>query len=367
MTGSASAALRVLCWDDPRCTAPLRAAAAAYRDVRPGVTVELATRPLSAFNDQPVEEAAATCDLLVFDHPMTARAAERAALVALESVDPAVVLPDAVGASQQSYRWVGRTWGVAVDTACQVAASRPDLLAAAGEAVPTTWEQVIGLATRRPGSVALPLGPADAFCALMSLSAATSAPPAWCTAEGVALLAQLSEQVDPACLRMNPPALLSVVATGGTWAYVPLTFGYAARSGALAWHDAPLVAGSRAALLGGAGLGITAACADPGEALRFALWYADPAVQRDVVLASGGQPASRRVWDEAGGFFAATRRSVETAFVRPRHPAWPQFQQQASELLHAELVARSPAAGIHEALLDLHHRLITREMSDVVP
>jgi multiple sugar transport system substrate-binding protein len=354
---SAPAALRVLCWDDPRCTAPLRAAAAAYRDIRPDVAVALAVRPLSAFNDQPVEVAAAACDLLVFDHPMVARAAERGALLPLEAVDPGVALPDAVGASQDSYGWDGRTWGVAVDTACHVAASRPDLLA---EPVPATWDQVLELAERRPGSVALPLGPADAFCALMSLSAATSG--AWCSRRGVELLVDLAARVDRRCLEQNPPRLLSA----GWWAYVPLTFGYSARAG-IAWHDAPLVDGLRAPVLGGAGLGISATTAAPEEALRFALWYAAPDVQRDVVLASGGQPAARRVWETADGFFAATRRSVESAFVRPRHPAWPTFQEQAAAALHAALVAGAPAAEVHAALTDLHSRLVPREMSDTAP
>ncbi|MEJ3651943.1 extracellular solute-binding protein [Actinomycetes bacterium KLBMP 9759] len=349
----ATTALRVLCWDDPRCTAPLRAAVRAYRSVQPDIALELALRPLSAFNDQPVEEAAAGCDLLVFDHPMVPRASARAALLPVEAIDPDAALPDTVGATGRSYRWQGRTWGIAVDAACQVAASRPDLL---GEPAPATWEQVTALARRRPGSVALPLAPADALCTLLSLSAATRAR-SWFGPRGVELLVELAELVDPACLRLNPPSLLSALADGGTWAYVPLTFGYSARADPVRWHDAPVVDGTPATVLGGAGLGISASSACPAQALRFALWYASGAVQRDVVLAANGQPAARAVWESAGGFFAATRRTMQRAFQRPQHPDWPELQERAAALLHAALAAGVPAADIHGELADLDRKM----------
>lgn len=365
-----AARLRVLCWDHPRCTNPMRAAARAYRQVRAGVDVILEARPLAAFNDQSIEQAVRGFDLVVFDHPMAARAATAGALLPLDDLmagDPRI---NAVGASQRSYAWQGHSWGVAIDVACQVAAVRPDLLESLDADVPTTWDEVLAMAASHPRRVALPLYPSDAICSLMSMSVACARaagePDVWLRLEGVELLSRLARQVDAGCFSLNPPALLAELVASDRWAYVPLTFGYTdfsrpSRRPRVTWHDAPALAqGARGSVLGGAGLGVTAGTAAPSEALRFARWYADPGTQRDVVVPNGGQPASRAVWDDpaadqvVGGFFTGTRRTLDEAFTRPAAPWWPEFQEQAGLLLHRRLADRTPAGPIHSELVQLH-------------
>lgn len=367
--------LRGLCWDHARCVQPMRAAADRYAREN-GVDVAWDARPLAAFNDQPLDEVAEGYDLVFIDHPTIGSAAGGGWLHALDDVLDRQVLAelaaDSVGRSQDTYVWQGRTWAIAVDAACQVAAHRPDLLEALGSPLPRTWSEVADLAERHPRAVALPLYPSDALCSLLSLSAqfdpaCEPGSPNWPHPDAVALLSRLARAVDPGCLQLNPPQLLDRMARGDTIAYAPLLFGYTnyARPDApghrLRFSDPPSPTGlPAAALLGGAGIAVPATSAHPAEAARFAAWCAHPATQRDVVLPHGGQPASRTVWTDpeadgiAGGFFHATRRSMEAAHVRPRAAWWPGYALAASLELNRLLAANVTPSVITSAL----HRLL---------
>ncbi|HEY0448459.1 extracellular solute-binding protein [Actinophytocola sp.] len=337
--------LRGLCWDHPRCVRPMAAAAAAYRAVRPDVVLEWDARPLAQFNDQPVWQVTGGYDLIFVDHPMVGAVAAREALVPLDSVLAAGELDriEARSVHGGAYTWDGRRWALGVDAACQVAALRADRLGA--DQVPATWDDVLALAKSAPGSVALPLYPSDAICGLMSLSAnaglAAGERPGWLHPDGAAMLVELAGLVDPGCFDLNPPALLDVMAGESDIAYVPLVFGYATLSRPpLRFADVPGVDGRpRGAVLGGAGLAVFPASRHVAEAAAFAAWCMDTGVQRDVLLAAGGQPGNRLVWDDpgaddvAGGFLAATRRSIDEAYVRPREAWWPAFQRDGGRLL----------------------------------
>jgi multiple sugar transport system substrate-binding protein len=360
---TASTHLNILCWDHPRCMQPMRAAVRAYGEARPEVKIMARTRPLAAFNDQPIEDAVGGCDLVVFDHPMVPRAAEVGALLPVDGPAPAV------GASAQSYEWAGRGWGLAADAACQVAAARNDLLDGLDAEPPVTWDDALALARRHPDRVALPLTPSDALCALMSVSAAVTGPELPYDAlhpQGVDVLAELVAHVDERCSTLAPPVLLDRLATTDDWAYVPLTFGYAHVAG-VRWCDAPTLGHAPGSVLGGAGLGVVAETAARDEALRFARWYCEASTQRDVVLVHGGQPASQAVWDDptadavVGGFLTATRHTMDAARVRPRAPWWPRFQQCAGLTLHRMLVTRASATRIHRTLTELYERHASAE------
>lgn len=331
--------LRGLCWDHPRCVEPMRAAAAAYRSVRPDVVLEWAARPLAQFNDQPVWEVEDGYDLIFMDHPMVGAVAERAALAPLDSV----VDTDVIAVRDDAYTWDGRRWALGVDAACQVAAYREDRLDPGD--VPSTWDDVLALAKAEPGAVALPLYPSDAICTLMSLSAnacaAAGDPPHWLHPAGAAMLVELARLVDPVCFDQNPPALLAAMAGASPVAYVPFVFGYATLSRPpLRFADVAGVDGTpRGAVLGGAGLGVFPAGAHVDEAAAFAAWCMRTDVQRTVLLEAGGQPGNRVVWDDptadevAGGFLSATVHTLDQAYLRPRDPWWPDCQRDAGRLL----------------------------------
>lgn len=355
--------LRVLCWDHPRCTGPITAAAAAYRAVCPEVEVRCGVRPLALFNDQPPWDVPDGYDLLVLDHPMTGAAAERGALVDLDAVLPPQRL-DRIAAESlghDAYAWAGRQWALSVDAACQVAALRADRL----EVAPRTWDDVLELARRAPGAVALPLVAADALCTLISLSAnaalAAGDPlPHWLRPEALEFLVELARLVTPASFELTPPRLLELMAGDGAVVYAPFVFGYAvAARPPLAFVDVPGVDGRPfGAILGGAGLAVLPGSPHVAEAAEFAAWCMGAEVQRTVLLAAGGQPGHRAVWDDpaSGDFFRGTRQSLAHAYVRPRDPWWPAFHRAAGSLLAESLRSGEASASIHRRLAALADR-----------
>jgi multiple sugar transport system substrate-binding protein len=295
--------------------------------------------------------------------------AERDALVPLDSVLDSAVLDGIAAAAVfgEAYTWHGRRWALGVDAACQVAAYREDRIDAAD--VPATWDDVLALAKSDRGAVALPLYPSDAICALMSLSANASLAAGeeahWLHPHGAEMLADLARLVEPVCFDRNPPALLDAMAAEGTGiAYVPLVFGYAYLSRPpLRFADVPGADGRpRGAVLGGAGLAVFPDSGAVAEAAAFAAWCMDTEVQRDVLLAAGGQPGNRLVWDDpaanevTGGFLSATRRSIDGAYLRPREPWWPDFQRDAGRLLVRLLREGTGPDGIVDALSALAGR-----------
>jgi multiple sugar transport system substrate-binding protein len=153
-----------------------------------------------------------------------------------------------------------------------------------------------------------------------------------------------------------------------TIAYIPLTYGYStysAAGGARACRFVDIPSAGRGpvgAVLGGAGLAVSAASRHPAEAAEFAVWASGADAQRNVVAPSGGQPAHRAAWDDpeldalAGGFYSGTRATIGGAWVRPREAWWPGLQLAAGELLTAGLRQRRPAAEITDELHELFRR-----------
>jgi multiple sugar transport system substrate-binding protein len=359
--------ISVLGWDHPRCTKPLTAARAAW-EARTGDTVKLAFRTLEEFGDQPIEDAAAAHDVLFYDHPHVAHAAGTGALVPLDDLLPAETLEqhaaDAVGPSHRSYSYAGRQWGLAADAACQVTAYRADRL----KATPATWDDVLELARRRPGTVALPMHPTHVLCAYLTLCGNRGGD--WRDPEvGVPAVEFLRAlQAVAGRERTEPPVLLhELTRRDGVLAIVPIVFGYAtyAVSGPdvevpCTFRDLPSAGrGPFGALLGGAGLGISATTRHPGAAAAFAAWFCSAEVQRTVVASGGGQPASRECWSDGAinrswnNFFAGTLATMEAALVRPRHPGWPRFQPVAGEYLATALRGNETPGAVVAGLAQL--------------
>jgi multiple sugar transport system substrate-binding protein len=388
--------LRGLCWDHPRCTTPMAAAAAEWARRRPDVRIQWDARPLAAFNDQPVAAAVAGYDLMFVDHPMMGETAATGCLAPLDELIAPQVLAalaaDSIAGSHDTYAYAGRQWALAVDAACQVAVASEPGLDRLGGVAPGTWAEVLDLARAHPAAVAIPLYPSDAFCALLSLSAdghpvaggpaghpardgsgpaagragsvVDATPGVPFTEDAVEALAELAAVADPRSYDLNPPALLDLMSgadPGEAPAYAPLVFGYSGyqRRGRLRFHDVPTSGG----VLGGAGIAVTAGGRRPSEAAAFAAWIAGTAAQRDIVCPHEGQPASATVWADpsadrlVGGFFSATRATIDHAVIRPREPWWPRFQEEAGVLLARTLRERVPARKVHAeltAVLDRH-------------
>jgi len=349
--------LRGIAWDHTRAIAPLLVTAQVFADFDRTVQIAWDRRSLWAFGEARVDELVDTYDLLVIDHPMIGFAAAHELFVPLDEHLPAEWLAEqargSVGGSHRSYAFDGHQWAAAIDAACQVAVSRPDLL----REPPSTFAEVLALA--RSGRVAVPLKPIDALSCFLTLCANQGEEPlrdgrVAVERIGVHVLEQLRELasvVSPDCLEQNPIDVLNAMSTGDEIAYCPYAFGYTnyAREGyaprRLAFHNIPVAGehGCTGATLGGAGIAVSSRSAHVQEAVEYVRRVADPECQRTIYVHAGGQPGHAAAWEDelanraTGDFFRSTRRTIDAAYVRPTHEGVAKFQTSAAEVVHGFL------------------------------
>lgn len=354
--------LKAIAFDHPRNVLPLKASAEAYR--REGASVEVVweARSLKDFEDYPVDRLAERYDLVIMDHPFVGTAVEKGALVPLDEYLPAGYLADqesnSVGPSYRSYTWGGHQWALAVDAAAQVSAYRADLLEGAGLEVPTTWDEVFGLADALPDGVriGLSLNPTHAYCSFLSLCAGLKGKGFWDEADGLELavaeealnlLRRLAGEAHDASFELDPIRFTEFMARGDEVAYAPLLFGYSsyARPGfaprLVSFTDVPSFREEpEGAVLGGVGLAVSAHSERREEAADYLAYVAGGECQKGLYFESGGQPGHRAAWEDRGvnerssGFFEDTLRTMDLAYLRPRYAGFPGFQKGAGERIH---------------------------------
>jgi multiple sugar transport system substrate-binding protein len=368
--------LRGMTWKHDRGLAPMLATAARFSETHPDVRIEWEARSLQGFADHPIQQLAQEYDLLVLDHPFMGTVAKGGYLVPLDQhIKPEVLANlrhESVGASHESYFYQSHQWALAIDAAAQVAGYRPDLLAAAGVKVPSTWEEVSALARIRKGFVTTALLPVDSFCSFLTL----------CTSYGESPFAQgsvkvVGEEVGEAALRQlkalleyaprevrewNPIAVWEKMSTTDETAYCPLAFGYSNyarpsyRRSPIHFTNIPSrdSRGPAGSVLGGAGLAISARCKELSVAIEYATWVAGAECQKTIYVTSGGQPGNRKAWVDleinaiANHFFEATLPTLEQAYLRPRFPGFVEFQTQASSLIGEFLQEKhGPISTLH--------------------
>lgn len=368
--------LRGMTWDHPRGWLPLEACAAEWQR-RTGVTVTWDRRSLQDFESYPVEELARRYDLIIIDHPHVGQICKENCLLPLDDPRLQTLADASVGASYPSYFWEGRQWAVPVDAASQVQAWCSDRIAAPA----ADWDEVMALA--REGRVTLPLRAPHALMCLFTLVAQmgqpanVQGPQLFATevgCEAVERLRTLMRLVDPVCQEQDPIAAFDEMANPASRvACAPLIFGYVNyawegfRPVRLRFADIPSFPGHgpRGAVLGGTGMAISARTAHAREALEFALWSAEPATQAGVYAMAGGQPAHPAAWEstevnaKAGDFYRATRKTLEGAWVRPRHDGYMPFQDAGSRRLLEGLQKGESAPAITAALNTLHAQSLT--------
>lgn len=367
--------LRGMTWEHPRGYDCQVAAAKDYAR-RTGVDVQWEYRSLQAFADEPIAGLAARYDLLVIDHPHVPLAAGLLAPLdgAGHDAELAALAADAVGNSHTSYAHDGHQYGLATDSAAQVAVHRPDLL----PAPPTDWDGVLELAGE--GRVLWPAKPIDAYSTLCTLAANRGTPvaaePGRFLAEDDAgavldLMHRLAERVPDWCLEANPIEVAEALAREERWAYAPLAYGYTnySRRGfrpyRLKYVDIPAgprgVAGSQ---LGGAGIAVSAYSKELDAARAYAVWLASPEVQSGVYYDAGGQPGYAASWDDARlnedswDFFRGTRQTLEGAWVRPRTAGYMEFQDVVSPWVTAALRGESTDTELVRRANALAERLL---------
>jgi multiple sugar transport system substrate-binding protein len=355
-------------WSHPRGYDPLVACSKLWLE-RTGVRIEWDKRSLQDFESYPVEDLARAYDMIIIDHPHVGQITEEKCLLPLDvegREEELKALSDgSVGASFPSYFWRGRQWAFPVDTATQVQAFRPDLVAAA----PTTWAEMLDLARR--GRVLLPLRPPHSLMSFFSLAANLDTP---CFTAGPGdlisikagsvvfeMLREVASLQDPRAFTMDPIAAYEAMAeAGSSIACVPLAYGYVNYSMAgfrprrIKFADIPVAGknGPKGTTLGGTGMAVSAFSKAPKQALDFAYWIASGAVQKGLYAASGGQPGHADAWDDnavnaaTADFYRGTRRTLDTAWVRPRHNGYMAFQQAASDRINGGLTGKESAEAV---------------------
>lgn len=353
--------LRGMTWSHPRGYDPMIASSALWRE-KTGVAVEWEKRSLQDFESFPVEELARAYDLIVIDHPHVGQITAEACLAPLDvagrEAERAALAAGSVGRSYPSYEWQGYQWAFPIDAATQVQAWRPDILPAA----PTRWGEVLDLA--RQGRVLLPLRPPHSLMTFFTLAGNLGKP---CATErgdlidretGITvfeMIREIAALVDPACLDMDPIAVSERMAEADSkTACSPLIYGYVSyavagfRPNRLAFADIPAAGslGPVGSALGGTGIAVSAFSTAKDAAIDFAYWVAGGDVQRGPYAAAGGQPGHAAAWEDdavnaaTGDFYRATRKTLEGAWLRPRHNGYMIFQQGASDRINEGLAGK---------------------------
>lgn len=349
-----------LTWDHPRGYAAL-AAAAELAAAEGRAVVGWSKQPLEGFESHPIAELAARFDLIVLDHPHIGEAIAANCLVPLESLftseDLAGWRERTVGSAMASYAWEDRHYALPLDVATQVMAYRPDLI---GDA-PGTYDDVIRLAERAP--VAASVSGPHAICSFFSICVSLGEEPGGdglvsdaTATEALSLLARLAKTAPAGTATMNPIRLLETMATSDDIVLVPLVYGYvnyarpAAGRHRVAFGEAPVArrGGRHGSVLGGTGIGVTRRAKPDTALLDHLRWLMSPEAQEGFIPDHEGQPSARAAWRservnrEAFGFYRATLRTVENAWVRPRHNGYVVFQTEGSAILRDTILGGAP-------------------------
>ncbi len=265
-----------------------------------------------------------------------------------------------VGPSLETYVYDGRLWAVPIDAACQVAVSRPDLMAKLDAAVPADWSSMIALgrsAVRNNMRLAMALRGVHALMTFFTLCANLGRPcgtdPGQAFADPdaartvLSMLRELVALCAADCLDCNSIDVHERMAARDDLVFCPAVYCYAtyAETGEgrpLRFHDLPGPGGSSGSTIGGTGLGISALRKNPDAAHAYAR-FAASAEGQFAFARHHGQPALKAAWDDEGvnaqfgGYYRDVRDTMDRCWTRPRYRGYLDFQAAAGELIERHL------------------------------
>lgn len=345
------------------------------------------------FGEGRLDGPVADYDLVIYDHPFVGEAARNGMMVDLSTLltDTQVQMfeADSLGPSWQSYGHDGGIWALPIDAAAQVAAYRPDLLSRYADAPPRSFDDVVALgqAAQAGGQyIGWPSVPTDVMCTVLTVAVGLGHRPGerapFLTAgelsDVLTALRRLRAVAHPDSQRWNPIACFDHMSGSDDVVYVPYAFGYvnytSPDSGrALAFTDIPGMRGPSAdgAVLGGAGIGISARSANVAAAFDYAMFLCSRDYQSGDYVRYGGQPGSLAAWTDpaadaiTNGFFSATRQTLSNAYLRPNAPGFIDFFRDAAIQVTAHLTnAEAPDAANDVQLADRLNRSYETALSD---
>lgn len=324
-----------------------------------GISVTWDARSLLAFGDQHISEFYNDYDLMIIDHPHVPDAVHADAVIPFEELVTASQLDlleaTSVGASHDSYLYKGKHWALAIDTAAQVSAFRPDK----AERSPVFWHEVFELAKKK--QLLWAHKPVDAFSTFATLMAQKGAPLEGTSRfinqemalEVLEFMVELASLVPDFCATSNPIDIAECLSGSDDYAYGICMYGYSnySRDGfrkhILVYDDLPSFDGrATGSQLGGAGVAVSSKSKNPKAAAEAAMLLSLPDIQATTYGLGGGQPGNLIAWkdqmlnDVSHNFFRNTLRTLENAWVRPRVLGWPDVQYQSSLIIHKCLVEK---------------------------
>jgi multiple sugar transport system substrate-binding protein len=379
--------LRGITWNHSRAFPPLVAVSQRFEEQHPAIEVLWHKRSLHEFGHSHLEPLARDYDLAVIDHPMMGAVYDAGILLNLKPLFDKDFLDelakDSVGSSFESYCFREQLFALPIDAAAPSASYRPDLLSAAGAAVPATWTDVVGLARRK--LAVMPGFHPDVFLNFVGLCVSKSGGLGrdperlvdWETGvEAMENLREIASEMSPAIFDWNPVAIYEQMAESDQYAYCPFAYSYnnysreGFASNTLLFTNPVALSSGRSirTVLGGTGIGISAFCNHVQEALEYTRYLTREVCQRTIYALSGGQPARRSAWSDetlnaiTNGFFLGTIDCLQKACVRPRYNGYVDFQAQAGIPIVDYLRAGGNARAVLETL-DERYRDSQKAMS----
>ena len=344
---------------------------------RCGVSINWNVRSLLAFGDQHISEFYENYDLMIIDHPHIPDAVHANAVIAFEDVATKEQLEllerTSVGQSHASYKYQDKHWALAIDTAAQVSAYRPDK----ADSSPVFWSDVIAIA--RTGKLLWPHKPVDAFSTFATLMAQKGAP---LTAtknyidqkmaqEVLEFMVELSALVPDFCASSNPIDIAERLSEEEGFSHGICMYGYSNyshigfRKHRLVYEDVPSFDGQASgSQLGGAGVAISSKSKNVEAAATAAILLSLPEIQATTYGSAGGQPGNLVAWKNGAlndltlNFFRNTLRTLERAWVRPRVLGWPDVQYQSSLMIHNALTSRRVNANVVSDIASMYEKYV---------
>ena len=370
--------LRIVAWDDPRCTDPLRAVSPIWK-AKHNQDIKIMCRSLSAFNDQPLSEISPICDVMIVDYPHMCQAVSEEAIADIHTILPdskiTPVTSAMIGTAQQSFQVGDTTPAIASDAACQLSAYRPHMLQKYGyKQPPATWESLIQMVEKHPQSVVFSTYPSDICCIAMSLvlyhGAVTSTDSDFFSDThagmwAIEMLKKITQFLPAYCWQSTPQRVFQQVQTDDTTAYIAFTFGYPQKStlenGGWRYTSVPE---NTPTIMGGAGMAVSSKSPQQQQAGRFIIWYCGQEGQIHTAR-NGGLPSGVSGWKDSiansrtHGYYSCVKDAQIRSVVRPLARWWPNAQIQIGETLCRMIQAQAPTKQIFDTVQNLYQHCKT--------
>ena len=335
------------------------------------VSIEWEKRSLQAFADRPIKDMIEEYDLIVIDYPHVGEVAEKGLLAQLDinfhKDDLNKLKKQNVGLSLASYEIDNHQWALPIDAASQVSAYRPDLISV----LPANWNQLIDLSKKN--KVLWPLKPVHAISSFYSI----------CNnigevfnpknkdfvnktqgVETLKMIRHVSNLLSKECLMMDPIIVAEEMTQSDSIFYCPYLYGFSNysrnsfRKNTLTYTDVMDISGygPRGTHLGGTGIAVSSKSKNINKAIEYAYWIASSDCQKNIFYKTGGQPGNSLAWEdieinkETNNFFIGTRKTLDKAWIRPRHNGYMDFQDEAGNIINEFLYKYTDEIKVYEKL-----------------